>query len=221
MVQNTRSQTLWDEFLTNTKHCYPSLTVTLHEGSEGFSALIEGLATTSSPLESKLPTHNPRMIVHTCSENPCNFHYKFEAHFVLLYQGLTTDAQFDVLIQSLLPGSNYRLCPGIPEQVRERVNFECKSARKWGFPFQRTDHVECQLWFQAQLTPRLQLEPMCRKCKTLHKYLQKMLRRRAAVTPTRKAKRALPSSRCPLKYLSPATRRLRQSRTHQEYRDEV
>lgn len=57
---------------------------------------------------------------------------------------------------------------------------------------------------------------MCGKCKALSKYVRKMLRTRASVTPTRKAKRALPSSRYPMKYLSPATRHLRQSRARKE-----
>ena len=215
-AQSTSSNTAWDEFLANNKSCYPSLTVTPHKGSDGHWAVIEGSMTTSSPLKTKLPIRNPRMVVHAPSENPSCIYYKFEVHFVLLFQGLTTDVQFGVFLQSLLPRSSYCLCPGLPEELRENVDFECKSARKWGFPLHRTDHVDCQLWFQAQMTPRLRQEPMCEKCKTLSKYLRKMLRARASLTPTHKGKRALPSSRCPWKYLSPATRRLRQSRTRRE-----
>ena len=212
-AQSTASNTVWDEFLANTKSCYPSLTLTPHEGSDGHWAIIEGSTTTCSPLRTKLPTHNPRMVVHAPSESLSCIYYKFEVHFVVLFQGLTTDVQFDVLLQSLLPRSSYCLCPDLPEGLRKSVDFECKSARKWGFPLQRTDHVDCQLWFQAQVTPRLQQEPLCEKCKSLSKYLRKMLRKRASLTPTRKRKRALPSSPCPWKYLSPATRSLRLSRT--------
>ena len=215
-VQSILSSTTWDELLANTKCYYPSLTVTSHDGSDGRWALIEGAVTTSSPLGTKLPTRNPRMVVHVPSESPSHIQYKFEVHFVLLFQGLTTDEQFGVLLQSLLPGSSYCLCPGMPEDLRERVDFECKSARKWGFPLQRTDHVDCQMWFQAQTTSHLRQEPMCEKCKSLLRYLRKRLRTLASVSPTRIGKRALPSSRCPWKYLSPAARRLRQSRVRRE-----
>ncbi len=215
-AQSTSSRTPLDDLLTNTKCRYPSLIVTSHAGSDGHWALIEGSTTTSSPLESRMPTRNPRMIVHAPGEDPSHISYKFEAHFVVLFQGLVTDMQFGVLLQSLLPGSNYHLCPGLPQQLSESVDFESKSARKWGFPLQRTDHVNCQLWFQRQLTPRLRQEPTCGKCTTLAKYLRKRLKKRVSVTPTRKANRALPSSRCPWKYLSPATRQLRQSRARKE-----
>ena len=218
MAKSTSSHTPFDEFLASTKSRYPSLTVTTHcIGSDGHWALIEGSPTQSSPLASKMPTHNPRMIVHASVEEPSHITYKFEVHFVLLYQGLVTDMQFGVLLQSLFSESNYHLCPGIPQQLRESVNFECKRARKWGFPFQHTDHEKCQLWFQAWITPHLiQQEPICSNCKSLAKYLRKMLKTRASITPTRKAKRALPSSRCPWKYLSPSTRHLRQSRARKE-----
>ena len=121
------------------------------------------------------------MVVHAPSENLRCIYYKFEVHFIVLFQGLTTDVQFGVLLQSLLPQSSYCLCPGLPEELRESVDFECKSARKWGFPLQRTDHVDCQQWFQAQMIPRLRQEPTCDKCKSLSKYLRKMLRRRASL----------------------------------------
>ncbi len=216
MQLSTSSRTPFDEFLANIRCRYPSLTVTSHASSDGHWAIIEGFTSTSSPLESKMPTRNPRMIVHAPCEDPSHISYKFEAHFVLLYQGLITDTQFGVLLQSLLLGSNYHLCPGLPQELRVRVDFECKSARKWGFPLQRTDHVNCQLWFHVQVTPRLRQEPTCRKCKTLAKYLRKMVKTRASVSPTRKARHALPSSRCLWKYLSPVTRHLRQSRARKE-----
>ena len=173
-TQSTVSNTVWDEFLANTKSCYPSLTLTPHQGSDDHWLIIEGSTTTctSSPLRTKLPTHNPRMVVHAPSESPTCIYYKFEAHFVVLFQGLTTDVQFGVLLQSLLPRSSYCLCPGLPEELRERVDFECKSARKWGFPLLRIDHVDCQLWFQAQMTPRFRQEPICEKCKFLSKHLR-------------------------------------------------
>ncbi len=215
-TQSTSGCTPLDEFLAYTRCRYPSLTVTSHASSDGHWAIIEGFTTTSSPLESKMPTRNPHMIVHAPCEDPSHISYKFEAHFVLLYQGLITDTQFGVLLQSLLPGSNYHLCPSLPQELRVRVDFECKSARKWDFPLQRTDHVNCQLWFHVQVTPRLRQEPTCRKCKTLAKYLQKMVKTRASVSPTRKARRVPPSSRCPWKYLSPVTRHLRQSRACKE-----
>ena len=215
-AQSTPHHNPFDEFLADTRRCFPSLTVTSHAGSDGHWALIESSTTTSSPLESKMPTRNARVIVHAPCEDPSHISYKFEAHFVLLFQGLVTDIEFGVLLQSLLPGSNYRLCPGLPQQLRESVDFESKSTRKWGFPCQRTDHVNCQLWFPAKITPRLQQESTCSKCINLAKYLRRKLKTRALVTPTRKANRVRPSSRCPLKYLSPATRRLRQRRARKE-----
>ena len=154
-ASSTSLLTSWEEFLVNIKCGYPSLIVTSHKDSGGHWAFVDGCATTSSPLGTKLPIHNPRMVVHVSNESPNCIQYKFEVHFVLLFQGLTTDAQFSVLLQSTLPGSSYPLCPGLPGQWRERVDFESKCARKWGFPLQRTDHVDCKLWFQPQMTPGL------------------------------------------------------------------
>lgn len=150
---------IWRVSCRHQMSLYPSLTITSHASSDGHWALIEGSTTTDSPLETKMLTRNPRMFVHTPSEDTRCIHYNFEAHFVLLFKGLTRDRQFDVLLQSLLPESNYHLCHGLPESMRKSVDFEC--ARKWGFLFQRIDHMDCQLWFQSQVTPRPQQEPMC------------------------------------------------------------
>ena len=69
--------------------------MTSRAGSDGQWALTEGSTATSSPIESKImPTRNPRMIVHAPSEAPSNIHYKFEVHFVLLFQGLVSEMQF-------------------------------------------------------------------------------------------------------------------------------
>ncbi len=206
----------FNQLVAGTRMRYPTLTVTSQVNCDGHWASIRAAETMCSPLVSKAPVQNPQMLVHASHLDPTRITFKFQAHFIPLFSGLVTDALFETLLKSLLPESNYRLCPGLPSDLMDDMNFECKSARKWGFPFHRIDHHKCQLWIPVKLTPWLKQEPTCGYCKVLTRYIRERVKKHASLTPERKAKRSLPSSRCPIKYLAPASRTLRQSRSRKE-----
>ncbi len=53
--------------------------------------------------------------------------FQFEVHYgIALHTGTVTDGLFDELLQSLLPGSGYRACPGLPDDVCMELTFEGK-----------------------------------------------------------------------------------------------
>lgn len=56
----------------------------------------------------------------------------------------------------------------------------------------------------------------CTFCSKLHHYLVSESSRRQKITPEQKAKRVLPSSKCPIKYLSPCSKAKRYELTQQE-----
>ncbi len=146
------------------------------------------------------------MVVHAPHNTP-DITFKFEAHFVPIYSGMVSDGAFDELVQSLLPNIGYYLCPGMPQDIITNVTFESRHVRKWMDPFNRVDHQQCQLWFRpANVSHNLKYPPTCDKCTKLRHYLVNEVSRQATVTPERKAKRTLPSSRCPIKYLTPGSR---------------
>ena len=108
-----------------------------------------------SSLMSKAPVNSPQMLLHASHLDSTRITLVFQAHFIPLFSELVTDAQFEPLLKSLLPESNYCLCSGLSNDLMDNMNFECKSARKWGFPFHQIDHQECQLWIPVKLTPWL------------------------------------------------------------------
>ena len=90
----------------------------------------------------------------------------------------------------------------------EKITFDSKHARKWGEPFARVDHDECQLWFRSENVSSKQryLPPTCEKCTSLRGYLQTEIKRRSLVSSDQKAKHILPSSHTALKHLTPTSK---------------
>ncbi len=193
---------------------YPDLTTNVVSDAITRWCIIQQRVYTPGPL--RTPVHNPRIVVKEVARQEATF--AFEVHFGYERdRGSVSDDRFDVLLRTLLPGSGYELCPGLPDDVRTQLTFECKNARKWGFPFNRIDHTQCELWYHVHTDlGRIKREPTCEKCSQLLRYCKVQLKRRAKVTPAQKAKRTLPSSTCNLRYLSPASKRVRLQRRSME-----
>jgi len=172
---------------------------------------------TSSPLATRNPVRNPRMIIHANHQSPDDVMFRFEVHFVTLHCGMVSDPMFEYLLQTLLPDSNYCLCAGLPESVGEQLNFFVKNARKWGLPFNRIDHEHCKLWFPfARETSQLRREPTCELCTKLFHYANRRIKAQSSVQPSERDKRAQPSSRYPIKYLPYDSQQLRAARRRKE-----
>ena len=164
------------------------------------------------------PLHNPRMVI--CSEGDQSVMFKFEATYISLLSGqLPEDSErFHELVKTLLPGSGYFLCSGLPADVASMLTYETKSARKWGLPFDRVDHKECLMWLNTDSAPgSSRKQPQrCHKCSQLMYYVRRESRKRALLSAEHKAARIQTSSHYPMKYLSPASLQKRRSLILQE-----
>ena len=144
--------------------------------------------------------------------------YTFEVNFTALHTGPIGGSDFHAWLHTMLPGSGYYLCPGIGNTAVCSDSSSAKSVCKWGFPFDRVDHKNCKLWLpMPALSKKWSHTPTCEKCTELFSYLRRESRRKAAITPTRKRKRLLPSSNYPVSRLTPIshTKRLTLKRTKQ------
>ncbi len=204
----------FDRIVNDIRHEYPDLTANVVSDATARWAIIQQNVYTQGPLQT--PVHNPRIVVKEVSHEEATF--TFEVHCgIELHRGSVSDTLFDMLLGTLLPGSGYELCPGLPSDVCAQLTFECKSARKWGFPFQRIDHTQCKLWYHVEADLcRIKREPTCDKCSHLLHYSKLQIKRRGQLTSEQKAKRTMPSSTCNLKYLSPANKRMRSQRRSME-----
>lgn len=164
------------------------------------------------------PVLNPRMVVKapTAFSSPSStVTYIFEAHFAPVASGFITceehRTRFFELLDSMSPDSQYHLCPGLPSNIISELQIAAKNVRKWRFPFDRVDHVNCLMWFKEEdpsMTGRRSL-PLCPFCLELSHYLSRRIRQKNSESPSRVSKRLLPSSRCPLKFLTPRSTKKR------------
>ena len=192
---------------------YPCFCIRRVTDSTAELAVIEPSLCTSGPITS--PISSPRMILRSVGYD---ISYTFEVFFTALKSGIMTNdnlVEFFTNLDSMLPGSGYFHCPGIPKEYNDVVSYDVKSARKWGYPFVRLDHVNCLLWYvptnQLRKMNRL---PSCKYCTNLIYYLRCKVNQRRSLTEQQKKARLEPSSHCPIYSLSPASqsKRLRKSR---------
>lgn len=83
------------------------------------------------------PLYNPRLILKLASKESETVSFTFEVNLYPFITGqLATDTErFSSLVASLVPGSGYQLCTGLPQDVDKADKIERKSVRKWGLPF--------------------------------------------------------------------------------------
>ncbi len=198
IVQHTRTERVslpppslvtlsFDCLVTRIRSQYPALATNVANDVQSRWVIIQQHAYTTGPLHT--PVHNPRMVVQMQRESE-ELTFQFEVHYgIALHTGTVTDGLFDELLQSLLPGSGYRVCPGLPDDVCTQLTFESKNARKWGFPFNRVDHKGCKIWYRPLAEyGRITREPTRERCTQLLTYLKVQLKKRAKLTSEQKAK---------------------------------
>ena len=113
--------------------------------------------------------------------------------------GSVLDAEFDEFLRSLLPGGGYYLCEGIIQEVAAGITFEAKNLKRWKHPPCRVDHQQCLMWLCAgKFSLNLKYGIRCTFCNKFHHYLVSEISRRQKIAPEQKAKRVLPSSKCPI-----------------------
>ena len=206
----------FDSFITDLGRVYPLLTiiVTFLSGKKW------GILQCKVEVEPNLltPIYNPRMVITT--ENETSLTFKFEVLYkTLVFGHLPADLdRFHDLVKSLLPDSGYFACEGIPPDVSATMSFNTKSARIWGCPFGRVDHIDCPMWLMAiPATGSSSLGiQRCEKCTNLMYYIVREAKKRREVTPEQKTARVQVSSHYPMKYLSPASLQLRREHISRE-----
>ena len=134
---------------------------------------------------------------------------------------LSTVAEFLALCERMT-NSEYKFCPGIDPDVYvstyfSKIRYHVKTVRHLEVPFNRVDSIHCLLWHKLARNMLFEkdLESVpCKACKTLINNLNQRLK--TAVTSPVRAKRQQPTSRCPLKYMSPASQKKRKENVQQD-----
>ena len=215
-LSTSGSSVLFDGIVMSVGNMFPQLTVEwgVHDCRK-FAIIHRGLRMEFS---SPTPLHNPRAVIIADSDTLVTF--KFEVMFIPQVCGQLPEdnMRFHELLQTLLPGSGYFLCQGLPSDVASLMTYDTKSSRRWGLPFGRVDHQECPLWVKAasSSTSSRGQPQRCEKCINLMYYVRREAKKRRSVSIEQKANRVLPSSHCPLKYLSPASLQTRKKNIAQE-----
>ena len=209
--------TEFDQLLISIQESNPSLAVRkfIDKQNQKCWATIDAGLTLNSPLSTPIP--NPRLVLTAPDNNVSEISYTLEAHFIPVKSGSVRDAEFNELLQSLLPGSGYYLCEGITPEVAADITFEAKNLRRWTHPLCRVDHQQCLMWVcTGKVSLNLKYGVRCTFCNKLHHYIVSEISRRQKIAPEQKAQRVLPSSKCPIKYLSPYSKEKRYELIRQE-----
>ena len=133
-------------------------------------------------------------------------------------------AELKEMLDSMLANSEFLLCPGIREYEKtfHVIRFESKNLRDWKTPFQRHDSSNCSLWHKPSNLKIGVTSPLfncCSSCKLLYHDLDVIKKRIESASPEHKEKWLDVSSNRPLKYLSPASRITRMTKSSQDRRN--
>jgi len=139
--------------------------------------------------------------------------YDVQILFTSIQSGEVNDSQQIVEVCFMITrDSEFKFCPGLDEKryyedYHSPIGYHLKSVRLWDRPFKRIDSCNCLLWYKiaknTSLEDKAALVVQCKACKCLYSDLEWQIFRSADVSPSKKAKRLLPSSTFPLKFLSP------------------
>lgn len=153
------------------------------------------------------------------------YRYETQILFTTFNSGtIHTAKEFLDICSIISEKAEYKFCPGLNvdhyyEYFFAIIRYHVESCRVWEYPFKRIDSRNCLLWHKlprnAPLEDHDKSTVLCRACKRLCSDLEHQ-RRRSNVSPTKRAKRQLPSSHFKLKYLSPKSVTKRKQATQQE-----
>ena len=108
--------------------------------------------------------YNPRLLISNCEPQ-----LEFQVFFRSICKEAYTPEVADAHLRSMLPGSGYTVCPGIPSFPTE-VYFKPKKYREWKSPFVQHDSKGCKLWHAPNHRKRSPEDPLydsCPSCKLL------------------------------------------------------
>ena len=112
--------------------------------------------------------------------------------------------------------SKMQVCPGIPpeeyEGYKKVIGYDQKRVQITNDPFTRIASVKCLLWFpipRSMGKQKMTSEIVCTECASLRCTLRKSKKRLSSVPLAVTVKRQQAESTYPLKYLSPASRKIR------------
>ena len=119
-----------------------------------------------------IPQFCPHLVLHAQSNDTVDF--VMDVQSVVAHRGtLPKDRSLmHELIASMDPSSGYCVCGGLSERMQKRIGeygLQMRGLRRWGFPFQRVDHEECELWIKSE--PSV----VCAKCEKLEDNLSRFL----------------------------------------------
>ena len=118
----------------------------------------------------------PHLIIKAKEHSSLSFTFEV-LHTTISNGSIPSDStRFKVLAESLLPCSGYLLCTGIPTSIALSNKFLTKSARTWGFPFNRYDHKECAMWFKSNGVSTSR----CEKCTNSMYYMKREAKKQEA-----------------------------------------
>ena len=161
----------------------------------------------SSPRDRYLMVHSSERVSESCtgplytpSLNLCCDGTKAVYDMQVFYRTISCgpiDAEMlSVLLNQLLPNSEYTVCPGIGSYPPE-VRFKTKYLRDWGQPFNRLDADNCLLWHIPNNSHQLPTSPLynaCNSCRILHHDVQVLAKRASSTADETKALRTVVSS---------------------------
>lgn len=130
------------------------------------------LCNQQTALVNGIPQFCPRLVLHAQSDGTVEF--VLDVQSVVAHRGtLPKDRTLmHDLIASLDPNSGFYVCGGLSERMQKRIGeygLQMRGLRRWGFPFQRVDHQECDLWIKGEQSV------VCAKCKKLEENLSRFL----------------------------------------------
>lgn len=197
-----------EEFCVAASRAYPKLSFTLCSGQNSGKYLIG----TQKMLRSCPPAGMvsiARIIVNNAGE------YTFQVLLRTTETGnISSVDDFLSVCEKISKSGNYKFCPGMNVKVFNEtytsvLRYESKSVRVATEPFSRVDSPNCNMWHtlakNASIFEKDMDDIMCQPCKKMRSHLDQRIRASLAVTPTKKASRLEPSSRCPLSALSSAS----------------
>lgn len=140
--------------------------------------------------------------------------YSVEVFFMPKYQGqFVSKEDMSAIVHKYINPKTCRLvvCRGVVDyELLGTVGYKLKNVREWQEPFKRVDSIKCELLHKPcnrKVKEDSILYNVCSPCKKLHRQINNSLRNKYL----NKEKRAKISSRCNWRYLSPKSKKKRQT----------